>query len=98
MPVWMSFRSVPQTPQARTWTRTSSSPGTGTGRSNSSNRCGATRTVAVMVAGIAMVAPFKVEIGRQVVYMSPCLHFESYGTLDWQYTVLGGTECPDGPR
>src|SRR2546428_10149029 len=58
MPVWMSFRSVPQTPQARTRTRTSSSPGTGTGRSCSSKRCGATRTVACIVRGMSMRPPF----------------------------------------
>src|SRR5437870_12896176 len=58
MPVWMSFRSVPQTPQARTRTRTSSSPGTGTGRSCSSKRCGATRTVAFIVRGMCMRPPF----------------------------------------
>src|SRR5438067_2327380 len=58
MPWWMIFRSVPQTPQALTRTRTSSSPGTGTGRCWSSKRCGATSTVAVMVAGIDMGAPF----------------------------------------
>src|SRR5438094_9170989 len=59
MPVWMTFRSVPQTPPPRTRTWTSSSPGTGTGRSCSSNRCGATRTVAFIVRGISMRAPFR---------------------------------------
>src|SRR5262249_50753744 len=62
-------RSVPQMPQARTRTRTSSSPGTGTGRSWSSNRCGATSTVAVILSGIAMVAPFVIagiDVGGRV--------------------------------
>src|SRR5688572_10187366 len=58
MPWWMIFRSVPQMPQALTRTRTSSSPGVGTGRSSSSNRCGATRTVAFMVDGIVMDRSF----------------------------------------
>src|SRR2546421_4379018 len=70
MPSWMIFRSVPQTPQARTRTSTSSSPGTGTGRCASSNRCGATRTVAVMVVGIAMVAPFRSGGRSAVVYIA----------------------------
>src|SRR5687768_673056 len=59
MPWWMIFRSVPQMPQALTRTRTSSSPGAGTGRSSSSKRCGATRTVAFMVAGIAIGRSFR---------------------------------------
>ncbi len=64
IPSWMIFRSVPQMPQARTRTSTSSSPGSGTGRSWSSNRCGATRTVAVIVAGIAMDHSFGASVGR----------------------------------
>src|SRR5438094_1353076 len=59
MPVWMIFRSVPQTPQARTRTRTSSSPTTGTGLCCSSKRCGATRTVACIVRGMFMQTPFR---------------------------------------
>ena len=62
MPVWMIFRSVPQTPQARTRTSTSSSPGTGTGRSCSSNRWGATSTVAFIVRGISKALSFRVTV------------------------------------
>ena len=54
MPVWMILRSVPQMPQARTRMSTSSSPGVGTGRSRSSKRWGATRTVAFIVRGMLM--------------------------------------------
>src|SRR5215510_9888257 len=74
MPSWMIFRSVPQMPQARTLTSTSSSPGAGTGRCCSSNRCGATSTVAVIVSGIAMMPPWSrsrsahVELARQFVH------------------------------
>jgi len=70
MPWWMIFRSVPQTPHALTRTRTSSSPGAGTGRCWSSNRWGAPSTVAVMVAGIGMVTPFACHEAGGVVGIS----------------------------